>query len=420
MNQPNRRNIIYLLISASLLIGLFTGERMLFSIAYLLAGLLLISFIWAFLAVRWIRISRRTQAQSAQVGKVIEETFVVRNTAVIPKLWLEVSDHSTLPNHRASHVVPAMSARGRYTWTVQTVCVSRGEFRLGGLSLVSGDPFGFFVTPRHIDDSRRLLVYPQIVPVKRFELPAGVTSGGESQRKRSPTVTTNASGVRDYAPGDSINRIHWKSTARKDRLIVKEFEIDPVVDIWLFADFSAQSLVEDPAAIQRVEGNGPIIPRNSGIPPSTEEYVAIVAGSIAQHFINQDRAVGFAAHLPARRSHQPDRSQRQMKDILEALAIARSLSEQSLEQMLQLETKLFSRGTTLIIVTASIDPTWISRAQKLQRRGIKPTIVLIDPGSFNSLLNSEPMRRALKSAGIPCLTVRKDDNLTTVLGQKPE
>lgn len=418
MNQPNRRNIIYLLISGSLLIGLFTGERMMFNAAYLLGGMLIVSLVWSLIAVRWIRISRRTLAQQAQVGKMIEETFVVRNTAVVPKLWLEVRDHSTLPNHHASHVVPALGARGRYTWQVQTLCLSRGEFRLGGLTLVSGDPFGFFVTPRVIKDDKRLVVHPQVVQIKRFELPAGMTSGGESQRKRSATVTTNASGVRDYVPGDSLNRVHWKSTARKDRLIVKEFEIDPIVDIWLFADFSAQSLVEDPS-VQRINGIGPILPRGGGLPPSTEEYVAVIAASIAQHFIEQDRAVGFAAHVPARRSLQPDRSQRQMRDILESLAVARSLSEYSLGQMLQLETQVFTRGTTLIIVTASADAAWVGRAQRLLRRGIKPTVVLVDSSSFNSLISSEEMRRALKGAGIPYLLVRKDDNLSTVLQQRP-
>lgn len=418
MTQPNRRNIIYILISGSLLVGLFTGEQMLFSVAYLLGGILVVSMIWALFAVRWIRISRRTHAQHAQVGKMIEESFVVRNTAIIPKLWIEVRDHSNLPNHKASHVVPAMAGLGRYQWNVQTLCLSRGEFRLGGLTLVSGDPFGFFVTPREIKDDKRLLVYPEVMPIKRFELPAGLTSGGESQRKRSATVTTNASGVRDYVPGDSLNRVHWKSTARKDRLIVKEFEIDPIVDIWLFADFSAQSLVEDPS-VQRINGIGPVLPRGGGLPPSSEEYVATIAASIAQHFINQDRAVGFAAHVPTRRSIQPDRSQRQLRDILEALAVARSLSEYSLGQMLQLETQVFTRGTTLIIVTSSWDPTWIGRAQRLLRRGIKPTVVLVDASSFNSLISSEEMRRALKGAGIPYLLVRKDDSLTTILGNKP-
>jgi hypothetical protein len=56
---------------------------------------------------------------------------------------------------------------------------------------------------------------------------SGLLSGGEALRRRTHYVTTNASGVRDYAPGDSFSRIHWRSTARRNRLIVKEFELDP-------------------------------------------------------------------------------------------------------------------------------------------------------------------------------------------------
>lgn len=66
--HSNRRNIIYLMISACLLGGLFTGESVLFNVAYLLGGLLFISLIWAIFAVRWVRISRRTHAQVAQVA----------------------------------------------------------------------------------------------------------------------------------------------------------------------------------------------------------------------------------------------------------------------------------------------------------------------------------------------------------------
>ena len=66
----------------------------------------------------------------------------------------------------------------------------------------------------------------------------GILPGGDALRRRTHYVTTNASGVRDYAPGDSYSRIHWRSTARRDRLIVKEFELDPLADIWIVPDMS--------------------------------------------------------------------------------------------------------------------------------------------------------------------------------------
>ncbi|MBC8099024.1 MAG: DUF58 domain-containing protein, partial [Armatimonadetes bacterium] len=159
----SRRNGIYLLLIACLLTGLFTGRAFFFNLAYLFGGLLLISFLWAWFAVRWIGISRKTRARRAQVGQLFSESFAVHNLSFIPKLWLEVRDQSDLPGYRASHVVPAMGARATYRWNAEALCLTRGEFTLGPISLMSGDPFGLYLTPRVIPATSKLLVYPQTV-----------------------------------------------------------------------------------------------------------------------------------------------------------------------------------------------------------------------------------------------------------------
>lgn len=419
VQNQNRRNGIYLLLIACLVAGLFTGRTFFFTLAYLFGGLLLISYLWAWFAVRWLGISRKTRTRRAQVGKTLSESFTIRNVSLIPKLWLEVRDHSDLPGHRASHVVPALGARQNYRWQVETPCIARGEFHLGPISLISGDPFGLYLTPRLIPATSRVIVYPATVNITRFDLPFGMLSGGEAQRQRSHHVTTNAAGVRDYVSGDSFNRIHWKSSARKDKLIVKEFEIDPLVDIWIFADFSASSLVEDPK-LQRIGQTGPVIPTAPGIPPSTEEYVTVIAASLAQYFINLERAVGFAAYTPGREIHQPERGNRQMTHIFETLAVARSLSSYTLAQMLSLETQYLTRGTTLIIITASIDPAWITEAQILSRRGIRPMAVVLDPGSFGSTspVALNDLRARLQLAKIPALIIGRGDDLSLALTRR--
>jgi uncharacterized protein (DUF58 family) len=416
--MSSRRNAVYLLTSISLLTGLFTGRSFFFNLAYLLGGLLVLSFIWAWVSVRWISISRRTRARRAQVGRSLDEDFMIRNRAIIPKLWLEVRDHSTLPGHRASQVVPAIRGRGAYRWQVRTPCQVRGEFQLGPMTIVSGDPFGFFLSPRRIDATSRVIVYPATVALNRVQLPIGTISGGDAQRQRSHFVTTNAAGVRDYVSGDSFNRIHWASSARKDKLIVKEFEIDPMVDIWLFVDFSAASCVEEPS-LERVGPNATIVPTSQTIPPSTEEYAVVAAASLAKYFIESERALGFAAYTPYREIHQPERGNRQLNRILQTLAVARSFSNYTLGQMLTLETPYFTRGTTLVIVTSSLDPAWITEAQILSRRGVRPMCILVDPSTFGAPTAAAETIGLLRLAKIPTIVVRKNDDLGSVLTQRP-
>ena len=416
--MTSRRNIVYILISACLLAGIFTGRAFLFNLAYVFGLLLVISFLWAWLSVRWITLGRKTRARRAQVGRNLNEVFVVRNRSFLPKLWLEVRDHSDLPNHRASHVVPALNPRSNYRWNVQTPCIARGEFQLGPITLSSGDPFGLFLSTRKIDATSRVIVYPATPHIDKFELPLGLISGGEAQRRRSHYVTTNASGIRDYVPGDSFNRIHWRSSARKDQLIVKEFEIDPLVDIWLFADFSRNSLVESPT-VRRIHNTGAVIPTSNAVPMSTEEYSVVIAAALAKHFIDIERALGFAAYTPNREVHQPERGNRQLTRILETLAIARSFSTYSLGQMLTLETPYFTRGTTLVIVTSSLDISWVNEAQILNRRGIQTMCVYVDPETFDDGHSSDEMKGILQLAKIPTIVLRYGDDLNSVLSQRP-
>lgn len=416
--MSNRRNAIYILIILCLLTGLFTGRSVFFSISALFGGLLGISLIWAWLSVRWIGMTRKTRARRAQVGRNLDEAFTLTNRSIIPKLWLEVRDQSSLPGHRVSQIVPALRGRRTYRWYAETPCLVRGEFQLGPVTIMSGDPFGFFLSPRRLDATSKVIVYPATVSIEHFYLPIGQISGGDAQRRRAQSITTNAAGVRDYAPGDSFNRIHWRSTARKEQLIVKEFEIDPLVDIWLFADFSRSSLYEPPT-LQRVNGNGTVIPTSQEIPPSTEEYAAVIAASLSQHFINTERALGFAAYIPYREIYQPEHGIRQLNRIFQALAVARSFSDYSLAQMLALETPYFTRGTTLVIVTASLDPAWITEAQILSRRGIRPMCILIDPYSFGGPQSTDDTAALLRVARIPTLIVHRNDDLRAALSQRP-
>ncbi len=416
--MPNRRNAIYGLLILTLLTGLFTGRAFFFNLAYLLGGLLLVSMIWAVVSVRWIAISRKTRARRAQVGRSLDEVFMVQNRAFLPKLWLELRDESDLPGHHASHVVPALGARATYRWYVETPCLVRGEFRLGPMSILSGDPFGLFLATRKLGATSKVIVYPATIPVNRFELPMGVLSGGDAERRRAQFITTNASGVREYVTGDSFNRIHWPTSARKDRLMVKEFEIDPMADVWLLMDFSRGSLVEEPS-LRRLNGDGAVIPTAPGIPPSTEEYGVVIAASLAQFFTQLERALGFVAYIPHREVYQPERGNRQLLRILQTLAVARSRSNYSLGQMLTLETPYLTRGTTLVIVTASLEPGWITEAQILSRRGIRPMCVLIDPGSFGAPAQPDDIRAMLRLGKIPSILIRKGDDLTAALAQRP-
>lgn len=420
MKKFSRTWLIFGLWLMMVVAAFITADAIFFSLAYLLGAILFFSFAWAWLNIHWVRVSRLTKTSRSRVGEIIEEQFVVQNTGYLPKLWLELRDHSLLPGHRAGHVVSSLSRNRRNTRVVRTMCLRRGRFRLGPLTLISGDPFGLFVLQKMLPLTANLVVYPLTVPLPYFQPLLGEITGGEATHRRTHYVTTNVSGVRDYAPGDSFNRIHWPSTARTNRLIVKEFELDPMADVWVLLDMDRSvhvglSYEELPAL------SAPEVPWESWqapeIDPSTEEYAIVAAASIVQYMLRLDRTVGLVTYPKG--SHcemiQSDRGTRQEDRLLEVLAVTHPHGSVSLEQVLLAQGPRFNRNTTLMIITPSVRGEWVAAARHLTSRGVKVTGIVIDPGSFGMPYDVGSVVSVLAMGHIPHFVIHRGDQVGQAL-----
>ncbi|MCA9970923.1 MAG: DUF58 domain-containing protein [Anaerolineales bacterium] len=416
-----RRTAVFIFAVLALVSALLTGRALLYNIAYLLGLLLILSFAWAWINISAVRFARTTRTFRTQVGRPLEERFIVRNTSIIPILWLEVRDFSALPDHLSSQVINTLGPRGQFSWRVNTVCQERGRYQLGPIRLTTSDPFGLFPMQRQDVQTRNVVVYPMTVDIMRFALPVGILPGGDALRRRTHYVTTNASGVRDYAPGDSFSRIHWRSTARRNRLIVKEFELDPLADIWIIPDMARHHVraPEESRIRPPRPGDLPSWLRRQEfrLPKSTEEYTVTIAASLAQYFLRHDRAVGMLAYGQSNEVVQPDRSERQLNRILETLAVLRAAGQVPLADMINAELHLFPRGTTLIVVTPTTRETWATAARQLTRRGLRLVTVLVDPASFDGKVSVDPLASLLEANNLVSYVVRYGDDLTAALSR---
>jgi len=414
----SRRLIVFGLLLACGIGALVTGRDLFYNLVYLWLAVIVIAGVWTWTAINRIRIGRHTRALRAQVGRPLEERLSVRNTSAVPKLWLEVRDHSDLPGHNASLVVDSLAPGRERVWVVRSLCRERGRFRLGPLSLTSGDPFGLFQVTRQVPQTTNIVVYPMTFELPDFTLPLGPMPGGDALRRRTHYVTANAAGVRDYSPGDSFNRIHWRSTARRDRLIVKEFELDPMSDIWIFLDGDRDVQAGEKAAPpDEPETLAPLwvgSREKVALPASTEEYAVSVAASLAQYFIRHDRTVGMITYGRGREIVQPDRSERQLTKMLEMLAVFRAEGRVHLGDALSIESQQLPRWSTLIIVTSASDTEWVLAAQSLKRHGLRVVAVVVDANSFGGYTQS-PVVETLWAAGIPAFRIKNGDDIVAAL-----
>ena len=384
-------------------------------------GVLIIVLAWLLTAVslRGIKVERRGRSLRAAVGDIFEEHYEITNTSRIPKLWLEVLNESNVPHATGSRVLTFVRGGQKRTYIARTWLTSRGGFTLGPTTLSSGDPFGLFRISKQFPASSSLIVMPMLVNVTEFVSPPGLLPGGKAIRRKSLDITPHAAGVREYVPGDSIKRIHWPTSIRRDQLMVKEFEQDPQAEVWLFLDSHKMSHM---AKINEVLEAPPVDDllllkrRQLKLHPSTLEYSITVTASLAHYFLEQRRSVGLVAASGRTYKVIPaERSERQEAKILEELAFLQAESAYTLPMLVAAQMGQLPQGSSAILVTPTTSPELLLAVDSLQRRSLRPVVVLVMLQSFGARMSNEDLARSLEERNIPVCRIYCDADLSEAL-----
>jgi len=372
-----------------------SGQTVLYHLTDVLVATLLLSAAWSWLSLRGLQVQRTLRHDRAQVGGVVEQRLQVRSVFPMPRVWIEFVDSGSLPGYHAGRVL-GLGIGGRRTWNLDAECRRRGLFTIGPSRLYGTDPFGLFRSVRRIDSVRSVLVYPATVDLAGLTLPAGQLLGGERRRSGWHQTASHVSSVRDYHAGDPVRHIHWRSTAHAGRLMVKEFDVEPVADIWLFLDGEA--------AAQRGDGD-----------ESTEEYGVTIAASLARHFLTEGRAVGMVAIAGERCVVPADRGQRQLIKLLEELAVIRTNGREPIAETLAAEGDRCTRDAAIVVVTPSLDERWPAALRGLRDRGIPAGAVVLEPATFGEAPASLLLIGALATCSVPSILVKRGDDVSRVL-----
>jgi uncharacterized protein (DUF58 family) len=404
----------------ALLFALNTGREWTYNLFYFITGVIVVTLGWAWSNLRGLTLRRGSRIQRSQVGRYFEESLELANRSRWPKLWIEVDDNSDLPGHQVSRVVNSLAGRASSRWQVRTLCQQRGRFTMGPVELTSGDPVGIFRFTHTVAETISLVVAPATIPIPGFTPPTGYLPGGETMHRRTPYVTASVSSVRDYDPGDSFNRIHWRSTARTGRLISKEFELEPQADLWIFLDMDRDVQAEtpwNPPAIGPLTWMSRKSERRIELPPSTVEYGVTIAASLAQHFLQMDREVGFLSYPKRREFIQPDRGERQLTRLLEVLAVIQAQGTVPLAHALTADSTHLARHATLIVITSSTETEWITALRGLRARGIQGIGVFLAGSTFGAAPEWSGAFASLQASGLPAYLVKRGDDLQAVLSR---
>lgn len=244
-------------------IGVDTNQAIGYQAFILLAEILLVSFAWSFWRAPRFE-ARRILPRVGTAGQVLHYRAIVRNPGRRAQRSVTVAEALADPRPTfaefAGTMEPGEKRRNyfdrffrfyRWMWLIERkqlattvprkveaipagksvevpmklVAQKRGKLHLDGLSFAVADPFGLCRSFSKFAAPQSVLILPKRYPVPQLQL------GGASQYQPGGVALASAVGeseeflsTREYRRGDPLRHIHWKSTSRTGKLIVKEFQ----------------------------------------------------------------------------------------------------------------------------------------------------------------------------------------------------
>ena len=359
--------------------------------------------IWYVFCLRHLRYQRHFSEERALFGEEVTLSLALENAKMLPLPWVEVEDilprALTLANQqlRTSLVGDTATLENLFStrwyervtrrYTLQ--CTARGVHKFGPTVVRSGDVFGFFSNEVSIDNWQYLLVYPLVVPLTSFSLPARHPFGDRRAPRRLLEDPSRVIGVRDYAYGDSLRRVHWKATARTLQMQSKVYEATTTYTMALFLNVGGQ------------------FDSIYGVQTDILELAICATASVADWALNEGYAVGLyantlmfipeehlqyadeeedetgqgisealAAQMKRRRIHLPPSSSTdQRRRIMDVLARIQPYFGSTLDEILQAERTNLAAGTTVIIVTSTVSDRLLDTLTRLKQSGHGVTLL---------------------------------------------
>jgi len=379
-----------LLVSVAMIKGGFA-----LTIIYLFLGIYIISLVWTRQSARNISCERKFEKR-AFWGEEVTVHLEIRNKGWLPIPWLLVYESLPVQLAAGSSIkrVLSLGPHGRTEVVYKLGAYKRGYYPVGPFTTKLGDTLGLADIQELEKQSDFITVYPHIIPLSKAKLPSRSPLG--TLRHHQPIFEDPARvrGKRDYVASDSLRRVDWKASASTGRLQVKQYEPSIALQTVIFLNLNGSEY----GARHRIDAT---------------ELSIVVAASLANWAISQKQTVGLITNGVDPNANQktvqpiPSRKGRgQLVHILNLLARIQCSAACPLIEVLNKETPNLPWGTTVVIISGSIDEALFDAIFQIQRRGQNVVMIVTGLGA-----NTKSARQHARRFGFPVYAFPNEKSL---------
>ncbi len=233
-------------------VALNSGNNLLYLLLSMLIALMVTSLLLAEASLRGV-IPKRQPPPRLHAGAPFLMGIALRNEKQkLPSFSIEVEDlcDDKVVDKRC-YFLKIPSGRTQQT-AYRHSLPRRGRYVFSAFRISTKFPFALFRSSRYIEHRSEILVYPTLISLQHW--PKALTSavGDQSVMRLGRRGSFHA--LREYRQGDDPREIHWRSSARRQRLMVREHEIEAVQQVTLYVDNSLPvEKQHDPEELAKLE-----------------------------------------------------------------------------------------------------------------------------------------------------------------------
>jgi uncharacterized protein (DUF58 family) len=361
MNELFWLTILLFIVAAALRSELF------FYLLYVIAGLQILARLWLRQGAR--RLSWQRHAPIAAFpGEELTVAIELRNDGLLPVPWVAL--HESLPpalrNPPMIREVLSLGVGERRALTYTIVGRQRGYYKLGPLTLRTGDVLGLGERTLTEQAPDRLTIYPPIISLAELGLPASLPYGTLAANQRLFSDPARPIGVRPYQAADGVRRIDWKTTAHAGTPQVRRYQPAIALETLIALAFSRE---EYPGRYSYDQ----------------MERALIAAAAIAAHLTARRQPIGFCTtgHDPASGGLSPAlpiaNGRAQLIAVLGMLGRLEPATQGALPPLLWNAGARLGWGSTVVLITGHGGVELVAALLPLKRRGLNVALILAEP-----------------------------------------
>ncbi len=266
-----------------------TGNNLLYLLLGWLLSFIIASGILSEMSLRALVVERRPPPRVFAGEPFLMEVVIKNGKPNRASYSIEVEDlQGKTPIDKRCYFLKIPEAKSQRT-SYRHTFVRRGLYTLSGYRLATKFPFALFRKSRDVDAKLVVLVYPARVAVPRPPPRAATRGDAVADRlgRRGEFF-----GLRERRPGDDRRDVHWKSSARSGRLLVREYEDELARRVVIAVDNALPQDVRDAVT------DGALTPAHEAQVTAVERGISIAA-SLAATYLE----VGWTVELVARGTH---------------------------------------------------------------------------------------------------------------------